>query len=197
MLIGQPVVTVAPATEPLSVAEAKAHSRVTGNDDDTYFLALITAAREHVESILGRALITQTRQYYLHDWPTGPAIVLPFPPLQAVSAVAYYTATGSDWVSWASTNYQVDTVSVPGRVVLVLNASWPSVTLRAASGVRITYTCGYGNDATDVPQGIRHAMLGLVGHWYEHREAVIPGTIVAAMPEFVQALLAKHRAEWF
>lgn len=45
----------------------------------------------------------------------------------------------------------------------------------------------------EVPQGVRQALLLLVGHWFENREAVIVGTIASALPEAVDSLLWQHR----
>src|SRR5690242_18760477 len=49
-----------PGEEPVSLAEAKAFARIDGSDEDALVGALIAAARLHVESLTGRALITQT-----------------------------------------------------------------------------------------------------------------------------------------
>ncbi len=61
----------APATEPVSLAEAKLHLRVeTGmTDDDTLISALIVAARQVAETITRRALITQVWKLVLDQFP--------------------------------------------------------------------------------------------------------------------------------
>lgn len=45
----------------------------------------------------------------------------------------------------------------------------------------------------EVPENIRLAMLLLIGHWYEHREEVITGTIATALSEAAKALLWNSR----
>ena len=68
---------VAPATEPVSASEAKAHLRVTGSGDDTYIGALITAARQLAEQKCNRALITQTWDLVLDAWPCDGVVQIP------------------------------------------------------------------------------------------------------------------------
>lgn len=55
----------APGAEPVTLAEAKLHARVETAADDTLISAMISAAREEAEHILGRALITQTWEMVL------------------------------------------------------------------------------------------------------------------------------------
>ncbi len=50
--------TVPPAGEPLTLAEAKLHLRVDLSDDDALITALISAAREQAEFLTGQRLIT-------------------------------------------------------------------------------------------------------------------------------------------
>ena len=52
---------------------------------------------------------------------------------------------------------------------------------------------GYGTAVTDVPEGLRLAVLKLLAHWFEHREEVIVGTTVAKLPMSVESLIGKHR----
>ena len=183
----------APATEPVSTSEAKSHLRVDTTADDTLIGTLITAARQHVENHLRRALITQTWELVMDAFPAGDVIRLPRPPLVSVTSIKYTDVAGSE-STFSSAAYVVDTDSTKGRVVLKSGESWPSDTLAAANGVRVRYVAGYGSAAA-VPNPIRQAVLLLIGTLYENRESVLvaQGVTVAQLPFGVEALLMPYR----
>ena len=170
----------APTGEPLSVQEVKDHLRITHNDDPGYLGALITTARSYVENHCNRALITQTWDVFLDKFPTcygyvrgdyfaGMEIRVPLPPLQSVTTLKY---TDNDGVqqTWSSSNYTVDIKGIIARIVPAYGVSWP-ITRVVPNAVEIRVVVGYGNAST-VPQEIKQAMLLLISHWYENREAV-------------------------
>ena len=72
-----------PALEPVSLAEAKAHLRIDGDDDDALVTAAIVAARVHVEAATRRALIEQGWRVYLDAWPRKRIVPIPIAPLLA------------------------------------------------------------------------------------------------------------------
>ena len=160
----------APAVEPVTLAEAVGHMRVDITDDDTYITALIVAARMIAEERTGRAIITQTWDYVLDDFPHGDVMSLRKPKLQTVTSIKY---TDSDSVerTMPATDYLVDANSSPGRIVLKFAKIWPTVILQPASAVRIRMVVGYGL-AIAVPQPLKQAILFLVAHWYENRQPV-------------------------
>jgi uncharacterized phiE125 gp8 family phage protein len=71
-------------------------------------------------------------------------------------------------------------------------SSWPTTSGRPG-GIQIEYYAGYGDGAASVPDTARQAILHLVAHWYEHREAVVAGVTVATMPKTIQSMLDDHR----
>ena len=183
----------APAAEPVSTSEAKSHLRVDTTADDTYIGTLITVARQNVESHLRRALISQTWEVVLDDFPAG-VIRLPKPPLASVTSIKYTDDEGNE-STYSSANYVVDTDTEPGRVVLKSGQTWPAVTLAAVNGVRVRYVAGYGAAGSNVPQAIRQAILLVIGSLYENREDVLvaQGVSIGVLPFGVVALLAPYR----
>jgi len=184
--------TSAPAVEPITTAEAKTHLRIDHADEDNFIDDLITAAREYVEDVSRRALVTQTWRMSLQAWPAGDEILLPRPPLQSVMSVVYIDSDG-DSTTWSTDGYDVDTDGEPGRIVLAYGESWPSVTLRPTNPIQIIFVAGYGDAASDVPQWAKKAMMLLLGHWYENREDTIPGTIIKGIPLGVESLIWANR----
>lgn len=189
-------VVTGPATEPVSVTEAKLHLRVDHDEDVALIAGLVAAAREQVEAMSRRALVTQTLELRLAGWPGGECILLPRPPLASVVSVKYTDTAGVEQ-TFAATNYTAHTAPEPGGVWLKYNCSWPSADLAPGPSIAVRYTAGYGTAAA-VPQRYKQAILLLVGHWYEQREAVITtGQQPVTVPMAVEMLCAAERVSWF
>ncbi len=182
--------TSGPAIEPITLAEAKAHLRVDGTDEDQLISSLILTSRLHIEAALGLALITQSWRLLLDKWPKTGEVRMPLRPLQAISDVKVYDTSGTP--SQVSTgNYVADVTGNPGRLVATgLGLPIPG---QKANGIEIAFTAGYGDAQTDVPAPIRQALLMLVAHWYEHRDPVEIGTPGVAIPAAVSRLLKPYR----
>jgi uncharacterized phiE125 gp8 family phage protein len=136
--------------------------------EDTLLSALIVAARDYAEGFQGRAYITQTWELALDEWPD--IIPLPKPPLQSVDSIEYYDTAGALNLL-APADYQVDVRGYQPRISPVYGGTWPSIQLQPLAGIVVTFTAGYGDLASDVPDRIRTAIEMLAGHLYEHREA--------------------------
>lgn len=192
LLLGDVAVITPPAEEPVTRVEAKLHLRVDHTADDDLIDRLITAARQRVENATWRALVTQTLELTLDAWPGGNRLELPRPPLVSVTSVTYTNSDGQATV-WSSSLYQVITQGTPGRIVPAYGESWPTATLRAANGIAVRYVAGYGAAAA-VPALLKAAILLLVGHLYENREAVIVGAGLAAtpLPLAVESILSDY-----
>ena len=182
------LVTTEPATEPVTLAEAKLHLRVDGSDDDDLITELIKSARRFCEKFQNRAFITQTITAKMDEF--SDPIVLPMPRLISVTSVKYYDEDGVQQ-TLASSYYDVDTTSEPGKITLAYNQSWP--TIRGIHhSVEVIYTAGYGAAASNVPEEVKSAMKLLLGHLYEHRETVSEIKL-SEVPMGVKSLLSLDR----
>jgi len=179
---------VAPASEPLALADVKLHLRVDADitEDDSLITALIVAARQQAEHRTGRALVTQQWRLGLDQFPDD-SLELPLPKLQSVQSVTYLDADGVRQ-TLAGAKYDVVTDELVGRLLPAFGKTWPDCRIRPGS-VQVSYTCGYGA-AADVPQSIKAWMLLAIAAWYENREALTAGQPVAELPRcFWEGLL--------
>lgn len=179
-------IVTAPTTEPVTLTEVKSQLRITGTDEDTYLGTLIVAAREYCERRQRRALITQTWDLFLDGWPAADYIQIPRPPLVSVTYVKYTDSAGTV-TTWDTANYIVDSNKTPGVVSLAYSKSWPTATLRPTSPIVVQFVAGYGTAAA-VPQTAKHAMLLIISHWYENREATTELSL-KELPMAVESLL--------
>lgn len=176
----------APATEPVTLAEAKTHLNAVGTDDDTYITALIVAAREAAETVTERVLMTQTWELALDTFPD--ALELIRVPVQSVTSITYDDADGVATVLGASA-YSLDTADDAGFAYIVpaYNTQWP-VTQDAINAVRVRFVAGYASAAA-VPQQVKQWMLLRIGLLYKHREdVVVTGVSIAKVP-YLDSLL--------
>ena len=158
-----------PATEPITLTEAKAHCRVEHTSDDTLITSLIAAARLAAEHELQRPLITQTWQAAYESFPSDQSGIGlgKFRPI-TITSITYLDQDGADAVL-APSAYVLDATTVPGWVYPAYNTSWP-IARDFSNSVRIRFTAGYGA-AADVPQCIKQWMLLMIGSMYAFREA--------------------------
>jgi uncharacterized phiE125 gp8 family phage protein len=140
--------------------------------EDSLLSALIAAARQYVETVTRRALVTQTWDLNLDCWPDKNYVQLLYGQLQSVMSVKYTDSTGVVTTMGAGTGYLVDSSSEPGRIVLPFSVSWPSSTLYPMNPITIRYVCGYGATAASVPASIRTAIKMTVEDLFENRSAV-------------------------
>lgn len=169
-----------PAAEPVNLIEAKQHIRVDADvtDDDGLIASYVAAVREDVEEHIGRGLVTQTWRLWLEDWPEEREIRIPWPPLQKVDSVTYIDEDGVTQ-TMSSSDYIVDTVSEPGRIVLTDDADWPSATLRAGPAIAVQFVSGYATPFTAAPST---NVLTLQGRAYTAGDAVQVWNSGGALP---------------
>lgn len=181
----------APTSEPVSLAEAKLHLRVDHNAEDTLIQALVTAAREQCEHILGRSIMPQTWELVLDTFPADGDIELSNPPIISIASVKYIDANTGTEVTLASNQYALDKDSEPGWLMPESGITWPA-TYAAANAVRVRYQAGYA-DAASVPVSIKNWILLAIGVWYQNREAMAFNTLEKLPHDFFGGVLDRYR----
>ena len=181
------------ATELITTAEAKTHLRVTTSDDDAYIDALIIAARQMVEAHTRIKWASAEYYYWMDQFPGTDVIRLQDVGYcrEAGFVIEYYDTDGS-LQTFAASNYTVTGKTVPPRIFLAKDSSWPS-TATDRPGVRIHFNAGY-TLATGMatPKPIIQAMLLIIGHLYENRQDVVD-RIQYTMPQGAAYLVQPYR----
>lgn len=188
---------LSPVSEPISLPEARAHLNLDADGDsppahpdDPMISALITAARQTVENYTERRLALTQLELATDRFPwCGSPVQLPGSPLLSIDSVAYQDADGNTQTLDPG-SYTFDSYSEPGWFMLAQGAAWPT-TARVVNAIKIRYTAGYA--PADVPGPLRSAMLLLLGHLYENREAVTIASQGAELPLGVQYLLRPYK----
>lgn len=191
-----------PAEEPVTLAAAKAHLRLTGSAEDDAVAQCVATARQLCEEYTGKALTSRLAKIMLDRWPVrrdqswwdglreGAVTAevcfgLPVGPLQSLQAIDVYGADGVAQTVDPSL-YVADMTA--GRIAFRAVPPEPG---RAFNGIEIRLTAGYGAAAA-VPAPLRQAVLQLSAYLYSNRgDDASPDCLKASG---AQALLAPYRA---
>lgn len=169
---------VAPASLPVTLAEAKSYLRTVGTHEDGTITALIQAATDLAEGFLGRALEPATWQLNLDTFP-GHELRLPLGPVASVTSVAYTDRDGVEQLISGS-DYELDTTEGFGGWVLPRSGfAWPTG-MTTVNGVRVAFEAGLGT-----PPAVRQALLAMIATGYDQRGSgrmLSPGIIADLSP---------------
>lgn len=178
-----------PASEPVSLAEAKLFLRMDHDAEDDLIATLIVAAREAVEAGCGRALITRRVRESLDIWRREAmnGAVLGLGPVSAVIAVRLIADSGAQSVLDPE-RYRLE--GQRDRPRLVFPPGLPA-TLRSAGGIEIEYDAGFADEAVDLPSALRVAVLQIVASLYEARDGAsgAPASVRALTRQFAPVRL--------
>ncbi len=185
----------APAVEPISLTEAKAHLRIEHDLDNAFINTIVKAAREYAEMICWRGFVTQTWEVVNESFPAGnDAILLPKGTLASVTSVKYLEDVAGVETTLATTEYLVDLTSAPPRVRLAFDKSWPNTRVQY-NAVVVRYVIGCAQ--SEVPAPIKAAIMLLASQMYEYRVPEVLGTIIAKVSFSFDNLLAPYRLRRF
>ncbi len=176
------LILVTPPTLPVTLAEAKAHLREDGDDENALIGALIAAAYSHAEKWTGATFSPSTWDYVAPAF--SARIVLPKTPVASITSITYFDAGDVSHVLTAA-DYRLDAE----RGIVTAASAWPEAFDRP-DAVTVRFVAGDG-----VPPEVRTAMLLMIGHWFHNREAVADGAS-QALPLGVDALLNLHRQQF-
>jgi len=123
-------VTSSPSSEPVTLAEVKAHCRVEDTSMDTELAIYITAARSYVESYCGIMLASRTVTAKCDSF--GDFASVPVVPLSAVSSIAYVDGSGSTQ-TLSSSVYDVRSDGLTASIALRLINRGPTLRMARAS----------------------------------------------------------------
>ena len=163
----------APTSAPVTVADAKAHSRVFHDADDSLIAGYLWTAMLHCEDRTKRAFMPQAWTLTLNQFPgrtpaLGPQISrnsedyvkwaqfeVPKPPLQSIISFYYYD-TNYNQYSMTQVgppplppplatvgNFVLLTDPEPGIIQLPFAGIWPTTVLTPGSNVALSYNCGW------------------------------------------------------
>jgi len=185
----------APAAAPVLLAEVKAQLRIEHPDDDLMIDRLIKTAVAYTDAkgALGHAMITQKWGEWVNSVPPQ-YVRLAMGPLIEVTAVQYYDIDGALQTDTLS-NYEITGTDFTTRIGPKSGFNWP-VTQDRADAIRIEYTAGYGATSASVPETLRHAMMLLIGHWYDNRENTMMDEL-SNIPYGFDMLVDMHRRAWY
>lgn len=159
---------ITPATLfPVTLDEAKAHLRVDFDEDDTYINSLIKSATATAENYLNYKLLSTTVKEYRSAFEKE--MRLCFPNVTAISEIKYLDSSETE-TDATITDFALLSTFRPSRLILKTGKELPS-TFSRPDAVRIIYVTGKAT-ATEIDSSIKHAILLIVGDYYENREDI-------------------------
>jgi uncharacterized phiE125 gp8 family phage protein len=173
--------------EPVTLAEAKAQCRMTeDNSEDTFITSLIAPARAYVERVSRVSFVAGVREETFPNW--GDYLEIFRRPITAVDEVAYVDE-GGDAATY--TGFLATLGQYPLRIYPASGDEFPA--LADGGTVTVNYTTGAIASTTEEYLIGKRAILLLIGHWFENREAAVTGTIAVEIDFAVKAMLDELR----
>jgi uncharacterized phiE125 gp8 family phage protein len=173
--------------EAISLDEARNQCKMLGTDDDDSLRRFIEAARNHLEVLTANALIEGTYAFYADKYE---AFFHIHRPIVSITSIEYKTTKniGTYAGSLSASDYHLNT----GQGLITFADNVMSDLFEQSNAIKITARAGQPNIGA-VPGNVKLAMLQLIGHWNENREATISGTIIKPLPFSFDDLIGPSR----
>lgn len=174
-------VTVAAASEPITLADAKRSCRIDASDTtfDDELNDAIASARGFMESTTGTRLVEQTIEMRCDSF--ADLARLPVAPLSAIVSVEYVDTAGSTQ-TLAGSVYEARLFGLMPSIALAYDQSWPAI--QSGSLITVTATAGYD----EIPAELLDALRLAVAQRFASREMNEPG-----FKDAFFMLIANHR----
>lgn len=156
-----------PASEPVTLSEAKIHLRYDGNDENDYITALISAARDYIENYTGRYFAQASFAIYIDSFPAGDAPMdIAIPDVISIDELTYLDTDNAEQT--ITTGLTLDSE----RRHIRYSNTWPA----DAISVRVEVTAGRDNsespETTLLPSAIKQAILLVITDLYNNRASL-------------------------
>lgn len=151
------------------------------DEDVNEVSAAILEAVSDVEGKTGLALLTQTWDTHLNEFPSNDnrdEILLPVGPVQSITSFTYVDVDGATQTLVAGTDYEA---LLPAKSVARLRpiTVWPP-TKDVYKAISIRYVAGFGDDPFKVPHALRNLIKVRVADLFENtqtQEMTINGVV--------------------
>lgn len=168
--------------EPVTLTEAKAQCRMADDtSEDTFITSLIAPARAYVERVSTYGLVAGTRTFTFTAW--GDYLEIYLRPIASLTSVAYVDEEGDDQTYTGLAPLG----AYPFRIFPAANDEFP--TLLAGSTITVTVAAGALDSSSQEYLIAKRAILLLIGHWFEFREAALIGQVTDEIAFAITSLL--------
>ncbi len=131
--------------------------------------------------------MSQVWDITISEIPEDDRIFLPISPINSITSFKYFDQNGTEQ-TLAASNYRLVGNKDHSYIELKSTGSWPSSLEDRDYPITIRVDCGY----SACPDGLKHAILLTIGHWYENRENA--STLeYFELPMSVAALIAPYK----
>ena len=156
--------------EPVTITEAKAQCRMADDtSEDTFITSLIAPARAYVERVSTYGMVAGTRVFTFTRW--GDFLEIFLRPITSLTSVAYVDENGDD----QTYTPLAPLGAYPFRIFPAVNDEFP--TIFDGSTITVTLAAGALDSSSQEYLIAKRAILILIAHWFEYREAALAGQV--------------------